>query len=742
VLCDTCGKTTSGASTTEPPRTEGPACKDGEIEVVPFSEKADRLCRVPAEGFNFTKGVLPVKAKVTDSQGDVAISGLMTPADQGGYTTTLQLATSVSNGKVTASLPTLSSNLGTTLSTKLLPATSVLGFLRNSKVYHDSLRIAVSFQVREDTTFSTATSGSNKVKVFAHNADGVLAKSTEIPCSGKTGGICSGYLTLDEDYCDQLDEDAELTISYRLFVGDDAVTTASAFDKTVTAVKTPTDVTDDVKDTAYLAVPSHGMIAGEEYQVTVRSRFTKYLSEAQLVLEVGDGLKLKRGSVVLSTAFSEAKGDLSSSSQGLSVLFAGRKDGMSNDELDEPSNEVLFSVTIVADGDVNAGESATIKMTKFSETKDIGEAPLKLSDDAGAGAIYSRAGVVSGDNAAEVHFVDNPVAAVFAYATKPTELLNTATFSGAKITVPITVRSIKMRGGVANLAASQVECESSDADALGAASSGCKAELTGDEEKGSEKVLINVKATPEDGVEFAIKVPFRVYLAVADTVKLTLSQTTLRAVAGWYVSDDDSCNGFKYQTATAVVTAAFSDGKTTVVDEYDVSSIARLSSTKGEVAVVATDTGLPVVTGANPGDDDVEASIRVLRGAGTDAAYDDASVEVTVKTTAAENRVAVVGLDATVLADLGGLTVEPAEGEQPRGTSMVVTGAAPTTKKLQFEKDRMEVVVSAVLEDHTRVLLDGDNGLVLPRWQTRRYRFRTIDSLWYRMMPWRPMDRL
>jgi hypothetical protein len=89
-----------------------------------------------------------------------------------------------------------------------------------------------------------------------------------------------------------------------------------------------------------------------------------------------------------------------------------------------------------------------------------------------------------------------------------------------------------------------------------------------------------------------------------------------------------------------------------------------------------------------------------------------ATKEVTVTSQSTTNMLAVVGLDVAVLGGLGALAVG-STGPFARGSALEVTIGALQTKELSFEKDAMTVVASAVFEDHSRLELSTDSGLVL-----------------------------
>ena len=205
-------------------------------------------------------------------------------------------------------------------------------------------------------------------------------------------------------------------------------------------------------------------------------------------------------------------------------------------------------------------------------------------------------------------------------------------------------------------------------------------------------------------------VHFRLFTVEAETLILTSSMNgaPLRPIAGVYDESDATCQTLQFQRAAITGSATFSDGRT-MFENYDVSSLLRLTSSDQNVASVIADAFVQYVHGRGAG-----VATIYPRG------YSAAPLTVHVADPAdTATHIAVVGLDYMVLSSLGALTLTPAVtgslpvGGYPRDSTVSIIVQEPTSVVLKREGQSARVVVSAVLADHSLIPLQREDGLVL-----------------------------
>ena len=309
---------------------------------------------------------------------------------------------------------------------------------------------------------------------------------------------------------------------------------------------------------------------GDTFTMEVRSRFKVYLHSAEIQIKLGVGLSIKNIDVK-SGVFEQDKIDQNSAKTVAYVVMVTRKDGAN------------FKSTILAPTMVSTMQTRA-DVVDTTTPKGSAEADTKT------------AGVV--------HFGSDSVAGMFAYVSpnKPTELVNMAVLSGKAISTAIVVKSVSMRGVLATVATKDQTCKSSDADVI-QSSSACAVALQGKETKGSAKVTVGVTALGHKR-----DVPFRVHIVDPQSVKIESSLTTLRPIAGWYDSSDQSCKRLKYQTGVVTVTASFTDGTSDKLPALDVSQHANIVSSDTKLVAVTSEATGVTITGLAGGS--VELSVK------------------------------------------------------------------------------------------------------------------------------------
>lgn len=269
-------------------------------------------------------------------------------------------------------------------------------------------------------------------------------------------------------------------------------------------------------------------------------------------------------------------------------------------------------------------------------------------------------------------------------------MMSTAVVSSTPVTSIATAVSVNIRGSTKSVTNAECSTDASDAITLDA----CTVRLEGTETSGSAEAKVTLKANG-----FSKDVSFRVYFPTS--VTLAASTADIRPIAGWFDERVPGCSDLLYQRSSVTGTAVFSDTTGNTIEGFDVTSLLRLKSDDTDVAAIADDTA---IAGVGAG----AATIQAMDAAGE--VLDE--VEVTVRDQSPANRLAVIGLDVVVLEKLGAISTSPSQ-TPGRHSEIEITVGAPVTTSLKFEDDAMAVVVSAVFEDHSKLELNADNGLVL-----------------------------
>ena len=419
-------------------------CGEHEIEIVPQLLSSSRYCRVPFDGLDYNTSILEVNARLDYAQGQASVVERMVKQVDGTYSTTALLATSVASGQLLASTSVANSHAKSNLGTKLEDAALITGAIETSHVYHDQLRIYMSFQLRDAISFNVNTNPASVSVQVARLASKEVVVSRTLNCGGSgTDGICHGYVSLPDDYCNTLAADDVLEVGYQLS-STGAAETFTWFGENVIAVARPSSVTDEVIDTMFVEVPSFELVAGESFEIKIKSRFLYYLSNAGLKFTVGGELSLS--TIQLSSNFKTASFDVNADANEVTALFAGRKDSQPVEQQPSPTDEVLLTATVTVGSTAADGEKGLLQVTLLQDLTNQQNAQLTPSSTYGYGAIYSREGLVYGGSAS-VHFRENTFVGIFA-AAGVTELLNTAAVSGNTLKTDIVVKGVRLRQDV------------------------------------------------------------------------------------------------------------------------------------------------------------------------------------------------------------------------------------------------------------------------------------------------------
>ena len=639
-------------------------------------------------------------AIISTDRGQASVSNLFVHDPYTGtYSTTAVVGTSMAGMQITAKTDKVGAKKTEALSTATPDGTIVGAILRSTSVYHDAAVVLSSFQVRDSAAFS-ANTHAVKIVVKATPKDNADLKTIqkEQACGGSSPGVCHITVNVGEIF-DSLADDEVYTITYGES-GSDAASFAALGDVTL-MLPAASAVDDKVVDTVYTSLPAKALYAGDTFEVEVRSRFKVYLKTVRIVLAVGSGLELvvsqvkypkQDGKSDAVFATTKAVGDNKDKSSDVTVILAGRKDDKKAGALDSSTDELLFTVRVRVANGVKNGATATLQITKLDELGDLDGnnlAPSQSNDETRHGIILSRDGPM--DNAgAEVHFATDMIAGIFGYANGPSEMMNTAVLSSKPVISIATAVSVYTRGSTESVTAAECSTDASDVITL----DDCFVRLEGGETKGSPEAKVTVKAHG-----YAQDVSFRVYYPTS--VSLNVSTDDIRPIAGWYDADANDCVTLLYYQSFVTGTALFSDTTDNEIKGYDVTSLLKLESSDTGVAKIADGAMIVAV-------DTGDATLQAVSTVGIVLA----DVQVTVRDQSPANQLAVIGLDIVVLKTLGAISTSPKQ-TPGRQSEVVVTVGAPTTAALKFEDDSMIVVVSAVFEDHSKLELNANNGLVL-----------------------------
>ena len=444
-----------------------------------------------------------------------------------------------------------------------------------------------------------------------------------------------------------------------------------------------------VVDTVYAALPSKPLFALDTFDLAIKSRFKVYLKTAGIQVTVGGGLELVPGSGRFPTGsngkavFESTKNDGDGSKTY--AVVAGRKDGKGAGVQKAPTDELLFTVKVRVKAGTKAG-SGTVQITKLVELSDLGENPLTPST---TGVLESRDGVVD-NKPARVYFQDDSIVGLYGYVDGASEVLNTAVISKTTIKIPIKVVAVHVRK---TSTPNDAKCSTHDTSAM--AVKECVVELSGAETRGARQAKVQVTlAKLSHNVSLHIFWPNKVSLAS--------DLTTLRPVAGWLDETDSNCKALHYQRAYVTATASFADGGGAVISNYDVSGLVHLATNNTKITKITRVAAVSAIDGVSPGGSAVTISAvgvqnKLLATTQINIADEQAPLQL-------------IGLDVVVLASLGAVS---STGKYGRNSNVSISVAAPVTRKLRFKGDAMDVVVTGVLSDQSRIDLDAKLGLVL-----------------------------
>ena len=670
-------------------------CPQGTVEIAKPSKTSARICKNAFA--NFTS-FIHLYATLTSAAGQGAVKIRLKSVGKGKFQTQGLLAT----GSRDAVFSVHCKGVGAVLSGKLAhqrsPAVHVEGILHDKKKYHDQPKIGVSFQVRNAETYSTNTAAVNvEVRISATSTKNLAAGTVKIRCGGKPPGICHAKIEPkpadDGGFYDKLKDKEELLVEYKVEKADKFGSLGK-----IVVHKPPAAVIAAHINTVYSVAPSRALYPGEVFDMEIRSRFKWYLKTVEVQVVVGGSIELvydKNFPAVAkqnngASVFAQAAID--GDANKVYAVLAGRKDGR-KPEAQESSgitNELLFTLRVKVKSNAKINSVGTLQITKLEGVTNLKETALKPKI---TGVIVSRDGPVCCKDAAKVYITTNIIVGMFAYADGATEIVNTAVIDGKAITTPI--KSVLMyRQG--EQASGTSGCVPLQAKTMVVA----KCVVSVDKTKQGAAKEATVRVTSEAG-GYVRNVPFRIHALVAGSVAIKASRESLRPIVGWFQED---CKTMQYQHSFISATATFGDGSGYTFENYDITAIAKFSTSDAKIAKVTKDVSGVVANGVGAG----KTTIHVVDIA--DKSMN--SVGITVLGQDPDNAIVLTNLDLVVLASMGTVSLT---GKTPYGrdSTLNITVGPPNTKKLQYKGDSTFVVASAVFNDDSRLELTAANGLVV-----------------------------
>ena len=626
-------------------------------------------------------------------QGYASAAPLLQLSKTGAYTGSAKVATgSVNSATVfVRSAPHLKRMSGL-LGSVLPAASSANGILRTQIIYVDQPSVDMSFQLRAVDTHSTRTQPVPvEVKATLTTNGKEYEEKNQVNCGGPASGVCAATLSVKPMFQHLTgNSDEEATVHYRI-KGDQAWQKLG----TVVLKRPAAKLSTTVVDTVYARLPSKPLFALNTFRVEIRSRFRKYLKTAGVEITVSAGLELVGSQFPMSPdgddVFASTNKNLLQDKDKIHALVAGRKDGKTAELQKDPTDELLFTVDVRVQAGSNFN-SRTVQITKLHDLNDVGGSPLTPSTMA---VIESRDGVIDA-KPASVYIETDRLVGMFGYIDGPTEVLNTAVISKTPVQIPIKFVGVYvLMRRETTLQGAQCSTTFNSAISL----DGCNVVLSGSETAGAREA--SVGATLD---KLSCTVPLRIFWP--NTVLLSSELEGVHPVAGWLDAADKKCKALRYQRSYITATATFIDGSGVSIKDYDVSSLVHLQTNDTQISKIGSDAAAKWFEGMSPGGKQVLVSAV---GAGNTIL---ATKTIRVADQSPSSQLNVIGLDAILLSSLGQLSVSctspsscTSSGKYVRDSELAITVGGYQTRELKFERDSMDVVVSAVCPENCSRLL-------------------------------------
>jgi hypothetical protein len=700
-MCGVCS-TTSTTATTTTTTTIDTNCDADQLLLTPSDDgPKESLCR--DANLTFTSQLL-LRSSIQMQGGQGSVNPWLERSSDGKYTTSMLLATGVVGGSVAVAPRAPSAALPTVKSQPVACAAAAVGLaahglLRSTTVYYDQPSVDVTLQIYDTETFAVTTMGTSVTVYLKPKAGSNLEEQSATGvCNGKVrGGICHLSVPIDAKVFTSISAPAEFAVEYLLAKGKSGERKAVA--GKVYVLPKPTELADTVVNTVYTVVPSRPLFAGDVFELEVRSRFQSYVKTAEVQLVVGSALEMVYDRSYPTAAKSSAgaaifeQSKIDGDASKVYAVLAGRRDDKKVGQ-GPATDELLFTVRVRVKSNVASGGTSTVQITKIQGFRDLKETTMSTAT---AGLAESRSGWEGGkkNTPAKVHFEADVVLRLFGYASGPSELLNTAMITGISIGSPLRLLTVSARGSTLVITGA---CQSTNNAVL--KSKNCVATLDGTETTGSPKINIVMKA---GGLETSVA--FRIH--GLSSLKLVVGKRLLQPLSGWFDGSDARCQTLMYPPVSITAVASFSDGIVKVFTNFAASQRLKLSSSNSDIFALDHSQMATSAYSQMFGKSEGDATLYLKDAQGK--VWDQKVISVTDQSPA--HQLAVVGLDAIAVAELG--AVELAGSSPYSRNQRVGVTITPMSASLKYVDNSIGVAASAVLDDGSRVVLNANNGLVL-----------------------------
>ena len=309
---------------------------------------------------------------------------------------------------------------------------------------------------------------------------------------------------------------------------------------------------EDIGENIVAHLPSRPIYPGTTFEVDVYAQFNHLLETFTIDFGVGDAMTIKQFALASGGGWS---GTTANTGRIATLSYLRDSSGLTKAGGQEKELLATMKVQVSNDAPVDSLGSVSVIWSDTSNVLDETVAPDDKS------MIVGRHGR-SRDGSGNVHIEENALRAVFG-AAESSALVNTAVLDGKPVTTNLDVVGVHASGAFRNVASSDLVCVSADTKVLLA---NCQQiQITEEQVTGSPRVEVSVTHA-RTGLSTAVLLSV---WAPTLPIKVSLVDSRLQAVRGWYDSED--CR-LKYQRTAVVAKAVFTTSDPWVtVFEADVS---------------------------------------------------------------------------------------------------------------------------------------------------------------------------
>ena len=586
------------------------------------------------------------------------------------------IVTDSAAGSLTAILPPLSQSQRVQITAEAPQPDHIEALLLTQSTFVDDRVVRVKVQLRSSATWTTNVQARNiRLTATPNEALQGLRRQTQTEtsrCHPDAHGICLATFALHAAW---FSADAAVSGHVNMSCSFEDGSAEQAIGPVQVSVARAVSAAE--VDSLFVQLPSKILYPDDEFELEIRSRFEQYVETFEITVDTADGVQIVSGASpragnadVFNGAFS-----INSVTQRSASSSYNRVARISDDQEDGPTDEVLLRVRMRVLPSATASSEQLVSVTMDRLTENSGNQLQPATDT----IMRHRSGVSTGGSATLHVGTDDAVG--FLATADSAEIFNLMSITGLEQTMQIRGDAYSARG-TASSATDALSCSPTETDIL-SVSEDCLVSFTGDENSGSAQADVEIQGPAGTRI-----VPLRVLFP--GSVIVTTSHARVRAVAGWFdEATDASCGRFKYQPVSVTATVSYGDGAVDL-GQVDVTTQVRWTTSNAAVLTVSPDGSIEAITAGSS-------------NVGIQGRASQVRIEVE------NDALAVIGLDA-IHASRVQVQVDTASPEAHSAFTATATVIQP---ELRFEGDETTVIVSAVLEDHSRVPLLTSMGLVL-----------------------------